>query len=84
MFIRSSRVNLQIMWSSILFQQVPYTHMKLNLGNLGVFLFQKSNVLEKKNNLDMVVFYGTNSLVILGAYRYPNFKVVVKISFKQD
>ena len=43
--------------------------MELDLGKLVVFLFQKKNVLEK-NPLDiMVVFYGTSSLVILGAYR---------------
>ena len=41
MFLRSSLVNLQIVWSSTLFRQVPYIHMELDLGNLVVFLFQK-------------------------------------------
>ena len=36
-FLRSSRVNLQIIWSSILFQQVSFTHMSLDLGKLVVF-----------------------------------------------
>ena len=39
--LRSSLVNLQIIWSSTLFRQVPYTHMELDLGKLVVFLFQK-------------------------------------------
>ena len=43
--------------------------MELDLGKLVVFLFQQYKVLER-NPLDiMVVFYGTSSLVILGAYR---------------
>ena len=42
MFIRSRRVNLQIIWSSTLFLQVPYTHMELDIGKLVVFLFQQN------------------------------------------
>ena len=69
MFLRLSRVNLQIIWSIILFQQDPYTHMELDLRKVVVFLFQKLKVFER-NPLDlMVVFNGTNSLVILGPYR---------------
>ena len=42
--------------------------MELDLGKRVVFLFQK-NVFQR-NPLDiMTVFYGTSSLVILGAFR---------------
>ena len=39
--LRSSRINLQIIWSSTLFRQVPYPHMELDLGKLVVFLFKQ-------------------------------------------
>ena len=42
-------------------------HTDLDLGKLVVFLFQK--FLEKNPLVIMVVFYGTSSLVISGAYR---------------
>ena len=68
MLLRSSRANFQIIWSSTLFRQVPYTHMELDLGN-WLFFYSNSKKMER-NPLDvMVVFYGSNSLLILGAYR---------------
>ena len=41
-FLRSTPdYKLQIIWSSTLFRQVPYTHMELDFGYLIVFLFQQ-------------------------------------------
>ena len=62
--LRLSRVNLQIIWSSSLFQQVPYTHMELDTmyRETGCFSIPK---LLKRNPLDiMVVLYGKSSLAI--------------------
>ena len=79
MFLRSSRVNLQIIWSSTLFQQVPYTHMELDLGKLVVFSIPKVKSFGKKSfGYKGCVLWNEFPDDIRSLQGYPNFKIAVK------
>ena len=78
MFLRLSRVNLQIIWSSTLFRQVPYTHTELDLGNWLLSIPKVKGFGKKSFGYNGCILWNELPGDIRSLQRYPNFKVAVK------